>query len=549
MTVVDNFEELPVVKRFVRLPEKPKEQPVSTLNSLLGGQAAGIFKVADVAGGHRIDLDAVTHEGAPLEQAGVVERTLPEAREQLRGGYTFSDLLGADATRQVPQEALNLVSVSPRALEGVQRYQGGPKQADTWVVEKLWNQEGNTELPFLTRVPFDAGTPGRSGSSTPPSRLPSDLILQEPAPIKPAPRRRGERRRKQEPEEAEADGIVELDEPQGAYDVVDRAGILEDEHLTMKALQLSATESLTRHNLQSSSSSLRRSGGSRKEGQAAASGDDEDQRFSAWSSWAKKPRAVSVFDASVDVSLLSDPSRLDMVGIPDSEMAVSLRQVKPASGTGPVTSFRRPLQAASEESLEFEDPLGAASSGVDVEAIIAKSRAQSAESSRTEAQMSFESRYGEQGELMFPTLQSSSPLVERRRATGAREKPRTGHTLVGPPQRLPNRLRQVRMEDLSDLMRPGALSPPTERGATDPQDPTGADEAGRMNVGAMNARDDRNSAIAMQQMIGKQMRKAAEGKYPPAKTPPKPGSGSNFASTRRPASALDLAVGGRARGW
>ncbi|CAK0910383.1 unnamed protein product [Prorocentrum cordatum] len=177
--VVDGVKDLPVTERFQHLPPKAKERPVVRFS----GDGAGIYTVTDERATHRIDLDQV---GGDID-------VVPEAGQDsiLRGGYVVTDLLG-EGSENVPEEVLQYVSLPPRGLDGVQRYHSGrpAKKIDPRLLEELWQRDaqGQAELPFLQRIPFD-GPLGRSGGSLPPARLPGRLLARGQEAIVPPPDR------------------------------------------------------------------------------------------------------------------------------------------------------------------------------------------------------------------------------------------------------------------------------------------------------------------------------------------------------------------------
>ncbi|CAE8724233.1 unnamed protein product [Polarella glacialis] len=548
VTIVDGVQDLPVTRRFKHLSSKNQERPVHQLNSLFDGIATGVFKTVGEKTAHRIDLDTITETEAPTSAwEEIMPEDLAEGDAQgaqrlglsLRGGYTITDMLGADAMH----EALNLVSISPRALEGVQNYHVGvsPKRIDPRVVEELWNRGdsvGNkNELPFLRRVPFDTRFPGRSGGSAPAERLPGDKVLKNPEPFRPPARLR--RQGIEEPsttwEDVGRETIVELDG--GTLAESDQDMFALDEQLASDALALHRAGSSSKPLVQKRDSlaSASAHGGIHAEAQSLDGKNEEDQRFDLWKG-RSKTRGVGVFDPAIDFREVSDPRRLEKVGELDAETSgVFFKSSKPLPKDEDfVSTFRRPLEKPMGRS---DDPLGSAAPLVDIEALMAASpeiQAKGADDVDLESLpggLQRSERYVMTGDLMFPKLPSATPshpslsLPSRQRGGDAVLKAGTGTRQPSLRQRGARQAHSS--EDLSDLMKPGASSSPARQrrnqqhiGEVAYPEKQSQDDAGQWQslqqprLTSDEFREHRNAAMAAQQMLNRQLKRSTQKEFP-----------------------------------
>jgi len=560
ITDIDGIEDLPVPQRFWRNPPSKTEKAVVQYNSVLGAHTSGVFRLVGEELGHSIDLDGVAGR-EPEDNTGPSESRFEEVPAagvqgvQLRGGYTITDLLSPESG-PVSQEALRLVSVAPGALEGVHHYNVGtaPARIDPKVLEELWERtsKGKDELPFLTRIPFDSGL-GRSGGTLPPSRLPSELLLDKPEKVVPPPRRRprGGRSSDKSPvesihtKEAAAPSVVDLDSAEGTRHDTEEDFEL-DEALARRALRERAGFALD---------TSAPAAAEQLEEEALVSGDNsgnadlEDFRFAAWSS-RQPPRAVGVLNPSVDFGTLADAGRIDRVGQFDAENVVSLGQRKPLpQDEAFVSTFRRPLTEplAAGPDGTTADPLGAASPGIDIHEIRAECSGLPGgpedgmgKAFSRPGCLEEESGYIIGGSIKFPKIPEPAPAPEAKAAPSARlgASPRHQRRESGPigddaaaasaTQRLPprlGRLRQARMEDLSDLLKPGAPRTPgaalpgaaaarRELGeVSHPDEATGG--AGlRRPRSTEELREERNAALVQQKELYRHLKNSTRKQFP-----------------------------------
>ena len=560
IVIVDGIHEMPLPQRFQHHAPRRGEQADSRFSSVLGAHTATVVRRIGADGSSeapRVDLDSVDLGDEALET-------------ELRGGYQIVDMLGSDALGSVPKEVLEYVSVSPGALDGVQGYHVGvrPREIDPSVLEELWARStaGEKEMPFLTRVPFDTG-PRKSGGSLPYQRLPHEQLLRRPEPELPPPLRAQVSSIGDDDAEdfnpadfggsVKSSAIVELDDP---LEEASEETLELDEHLAMRAL---ADGDASRHVGSRSAGGgippLRPAEDVKWQGGPEAQDGAEDQRFVAWTSQPRPGRPVGVLEPQVDFGALSDPGRLDLIGVIDEEAAAPVRQGAPLPrGADFVSTFRRPLVPTPEELAA--DPLGAASPGVDVDAVKANvlqsalpSEAEAARTARiAQGGLEQDSQYIMGGDVKFPKLQpaTATAKVHAGGPKPARVAQQRGDSLqsaaekASATRRLPprlGRLRQARLEDLSDLMRPGSggVVARRARGAhatksafPSMRDPSmheprqkhsepGADEdasaSGSLGRPAQEegvARDERNAAYAMQQLLHRRLKSNVRQKFP-----------------------------------
>lgn len=606
ITNIDGIQDMPVPQRFRRKPPSKSEQPVVQYNSLLGGHTAGIFRLGGEELGHRIDLDGVAGEELDAE-GGLGESRFEEVPAvdaqgvKLRGGYSITDLMSPEAG-PASQEALQLLSLSPGALEGVHHYNVGaaPKRIDPKIVEDLWNRaaEGKDELPFLTRIPFDSG-PGRSGGTLPPTRLPSELVLEKPQPIVPPPRHAPHPSRSSAGSPVEAvgveDGVVELDSAGEVPRRDTEEDFALDEALARRSLReragrvlatsgpAAASRTPSEQAIQPLKPVLGETGG-------VAGSDPEDRGFAAWSgrqppSGGRPPRAVGVLNPSVDFGTIADAGRIERVGQFDAENMVTLGQRKPLpQDEAFVSTFRRPLTeplAVGEDGTKA-DPLGAAAPGIDIEEIRAEVAGLppglDAGASSGPAGLEEEGGFIIGGSIKFPKLPTEAPSQEPATAAGVvggglRQQRRTEGSPQGPggssstaarsaTQRLPprlGRLRQARLQDLSDLLKPGASRSPAaalpgalamrgELGEVSHPDDGSGGEPLRRPRSADEQREDRNVALAQQQQLCRHMKNSMQKQYPksrPYVRGPERDEGPRGGSPRRRSGSPVLDLAGR----
>mmetsp|Transcript_83080 Transcript_83080/g.231151 ORF Transcript_83080/g.231151 Transcript_83080/m.231151 type:complete len:284 (-) Transcript_83080:56-907(-) len=236
----------------------------------------------------------------------------------------------------------------------------------------------------------------------------------------------------------------------------------------------------------------------------------EDRRFAAWSSRpqpAPKRQAVGVLAHVIDVGMLSDANRLEKIGQVDADVDVPVRQAKPLpQDEGFVSAFRRPLGSPTEPG---EDPLGPAAPGVDVQAIRAAAAPPPDRGVDVPGGLEQDRDYVFGGGLKFPKLpeQPASGAVAPagRRATAV--------------QRLPpklGRMRQAKIEDLSDLLRPegGGKAPRRARAAGQPERgrrrALSDEERAPEEAGSQRAQ---NASIVAQRVLNKQLKETVWTKF------------------------------------
>jgi len=607
---VDAIQDLPIPKRFEHLPGGRPEKPTRRFDSLRGGEVGGVYRVAEGEKGlhgsrkpHRIDLDEVGGKDPLLGEDQSV-------RPELRGGYTIVDMLSASAYEGLPSDAMQYVSLAPRALEGVHRYDVGSKYkpVDPRTLEKLWEQSAqHNELPFLNRVPFDAGI-GRSGAAQRPSRLPQDMLLDTPEEIIPPPNRQGNSSKvldRPAGSSGEEDGrvtapsqarryqntIVELDEPPRWHE---RTDIRDD---TLAKEELVADEELVSHALSSETGESSHSKPFRQprfsDFQSAShsspldADSSEDFRFATWRAAtppdAKYPRRpFGVLEPSVDFADLSDARRLEGIqfeNVIESEAQVDVRQgaALPAGDF-----FRRPLlDELGPSSVGRKVDLGAVSidikglsigpPGVDVEAVKhdvanqAKAAAEWAAATASEKLRISNSRVLQEDDkfvhgdevffLKIPVTDSSASPARGggNSQAGLLSAPlRSGKSQVNSHPASPakgttsfpslpkgnsagaarhqlgglGRLKRAEHGDLTDLIKPSGRAP-FQESLGELMRP-GLDEPGgdatnvAFGTGAPRSsasqRDQDNAAIAMQQMLHKQLKVNTREKFPSAKS-------------------------------
>lgn len=265
-------------------------------------------------------------------------------------------------------------------------------------------------------------------------------------------------------------------------------------------------------------------------------------RFAAWNERPQpRPRPVGVLDPAVDFGSLSDPKRLDKVGQQDAESGVLLRQsaLLPQDDAF-VSTFRRPLvqqrgdqtSSQGDEDVAKADPLGVAAPGINIEAFRAERSAQVA--LREKESDADRVRGLEQdedfiigGNVKFPKIPQTSMMPARKELTPrhAQIKPRPTPAITATRSLPPKlgRLRQARTEDLSDLLKPGAFSGSSEFAVGEVSHPRDDGPASSNIKGTWRSRppraeaeqrEDRNSAIATQQLLHKRMKGNNREQYP-----------------------------------
>lgn len=519
LTVVDGFQDLPVIKRFKHLAPKSLEQPVQRLNSLSQDMGIGIFQAA---GGkmHRIDLDSVDSEADDASRWEEILTSPQQATGKLdalglsmKGGYTISDMLGNGAI----EDAQRFVSISPGALEGVHQYGSGitPKVVDPAAFEEIWKRAESrgkrTELPFLRRVPFDTGFPGRSGGSEPPDRLPKEMVIDQPEPfLPPASKRKPLEMLDDEPDHETPSASTLATDKQLATDALElRTGGLRNMASDMKAI---ATDS----------SSHASSGDTKLDEQLV-----EDKRFESWMQ-RPKTRGVGVFDPAIDFRESGDPKRLETVGSLDAETSnIFFRSGRPLPKDEVfVSTFRKPLHATGAVDEDTADPLGAAAPGIDLEALkAAVPKEPAAADSALMQQMQQEPEAG----LIFPRLPAAglrreSDKTTKRDAKLAFAKAGGGGASSTKQPAWQSQLKQVRLGDnLSDLMKPPTSDTPLQRGGRgrrtvgevsypeQDSDAAGAvSELQTPRLGGHELRQHRNAAMAAQQMLHRRLKQSVQ---------------------------------------
>lgn len=589
----ERVKDLPIPRRFRHVSPEVSRGAGPEFSSTLGGRVCGIYKIDGGGMGHRIDLDAVA-DGATARDDVVGSKE--ERFVEMQGGYSIVDFLKADSFGNVPKEALQYVSLSPRALEGVQRYDGGDSaiQINPELLEKLWNRNpaGKDELPFLSRIPFDSGV-GRSGGSAPISSLPRHLLVSELEPIVPPPSRECSSSSSSSTPVVESDmhqhRLIELDSPEAS---TSPEMFTADEELAASAF--AAGDNLGfEHQASERPRSIHAPGAAAAA--AADAEDDEDFRFKLWSSKAQQ-RPVGVFQPAVDMGSLSDPRRLERVGQMNTESEADVNFFDPEPlphDEDFISAFRQPLQLPEDQDMAA-DPLATASPGVDVRKVIEGRNA--ALQARQEGQQRLPAAGPELeqddsfvmgGEVMFPKIPGVAPLSshasavqrasERQHPAVMAQHPAPAAASPSAPtsplraaeplaakaiQQLPPRLgklRQARIEDLRDLVKPGSkgASPPGSRlrggmlaSLGEVACPGGAEDDSLSSLQqpartAAELRDQRNVAEAMQRTLHKQLKETTRREFPgrPLAAPRRAGhakGGRQDASPGRRATLLDV---------
>jgi len=495
---VGDAQELPVVQRFKHLPGKPSEAPVRQFNSMTGLETSGIFRRLGEFEGHRIDLDEV---GLQPEEPGRWEEIRPEGGNsgkldevglKLKGGYTISELVGANSFK----EAQHLLSLSPAGLEGVHHYNANisPKIVSREALEEIWSmgeERGvKDELPFLRRVAFDTAVPHSSGGSVTPERLAADKLLAQPEPELPPAALRDH---PQHPQGGAApkESVIDLDEPEddSIFDL--------DARLASDAMRLQRTAAM--NTVDASHLPV-----SEEPAPKADPGENEERRFQAWQH-RSKTRGVGVFDPTVDFKYMSDPNRLEQVGDLDAETSgIYFRSSRPLPQDEDfVSTFRRPLDAQEAD----QAPLGPNAATVDVQALKQDTSPKAAPPDPEDL-----------GDIIFPSL----PGVGHRPSHKATGKEKDFSRRAGASRQAPQlgNVRQVRLNDnLADLVKPGAQS--SARAALRPrlgevQQKEGDDPWQDMQKPSLTAKeiqDNRNAAMAAQRVLHRHLKRTNLQKY------------------------------------
>ena len=231
-------------------------------------------------------------------------RKLEEVGLKLKGGYTISELVGANSF----QEAQHLLSLSPAGLEGVHHYNANisPKIVSQEALEEIWSvgeERGvKDELPFLRRVAFDTPVPYSSSGSVTPERLAADKLLAQPEPELLPAALRDSHVQGAGPKES----VMDLDEPPEDDSIFDL-----DARLASDAMRLQRTAAM--NTVDASHPPV-----SDEPEPKADPGENEERRFQAWQH-RSKTRGVGVFDPTVDFKYMSDPNRLEQAGDLDAE--------------------------------------------------------------------------------------------------------------------------------------------------------------------------------------------------------------------------------------
>lgn len=433
----------------------------------------------------RVNLDAVALDDVlfPLDVA---------TSSEPHGGYTTS-ALSTGLAEDLPSIVREYVAVAPHALRGVHSYQTSRRKRTlpAEVVEQLWERSdpGEDELPFLTRVPFDEGL-RRSGGSMPAPRLPKEMLLDGPEATRPPPERSRAAR-------------LEAADQQDAFAA--------DEDLLARA----------------------RPGGAVVGGRAAArplaaAGVDgippldEDTRFTKWSTRVAGvdlgKKTVSILDSSVDFGSLRDPGRLEKVGVLDAEAEVPVGRRRPLPQDAEfISTFRRPL---ADGAADDRDPLGLAAPDIDITELDEVVRSSVPDNSRKD------SDYLDGGALKFPRLRfqklpsAAATGSSAAASAGGAKKRDSGNGTQRLPPRL-GRLRQARLEDLSDLLRPGGSSTaPAGSSAVGrvgrlPQPGGTGPEVTATEDGKLGSQE--NAALAAQQMLNKRLTSMTRQRFPSRK--------------------------------
>lgn len=381
----------------------------------------------------------------------------------LEGGYTIADVLQNARTRQDDgrdaQKSLeSFIQVSPHAMQGVHSYsvEAKPKSLDPSVLEDLWKRAaaGQGELPFLSRVPFDVGV-RRSGGALPPGRIDRELLQTSPSPEIPAPDFR----------QANSEDPL-VDDSSRASEQRDET-FKSDEDLISKVLN---TEVRRMPKQQSRSDSQK-------------------------SSW--KPAAMSVLEPRIDIGSLQNPGRLDNVGDMQSEIDVAIgRRATPQKSETQddgLPAFRRPLVGGAET----DDPLGSAAPGVDIASV--RRRLADETSPVIGTQVFARNVEGESGmaagAFRFPRLPASEPkrMFDQPRPSTPKQPPRLG------------RLRQAKVADLGDLIKPSSKPPKAIGNLQSPFDVAAA---------APEGTEAKESALAAQRLLNKRVALKVQQRFP-----------------------------------
>ncbi|CAE7403102.1 unnamed protein product [Symbiodinium sp. KB8] len=493
---VGDAQELPVVRRFKHLPGKPSEAPVRQFNSMTGLETTGIFRRLGEFEGHRIDLDEVGLEPEEpsrweeIRPEGGNSRKLEEVGLKLKGGYTISELVGANSF----QEAQHLLSLSPAGLEGVHHYNANisPKIVSQEALEEIWSvgeERGvKDELPFLRRVAFDTPVPYSSSGSVTPERLAADKLLAQPEPELLPAALRDSHVQGAGPKES----VMDLDEPPEDDSIFDL-----DARLASDAMRLQRTAAM--NTVDASHPPV-----SAEPEPKADPGENEERRFQAWQH-RSKTRGVGVFDPTVDFKYMSDPNRLEQAGDLDAETSgIYFRSSRPLPQDEDfVSTFRRPLDAEADHA-----PLGPNAATVDVQALKEDTSPKAAPPDPEDL-----------GDIIFPSLPGAGHRPSQKAEGKEKElRRRAGASRSQAPQ-LGN-VRQVRLNDnLADLVKPGAQS--SARAALRPrlgevQPKEGDDPWQDMQKPSLTAKeiqDNRNAAMAAQRVLYRHLKRTNLQKY------------------------------------
>jgi len=234
----------------------------------------------------------------------------------------------------------------------------------------------------------------------------------------------------------------------------------------------------------------------------------DDEPFAMPSGRLRAP-LVSVMEPSVDFKSSQDGKRLENVGEFDAETWVRPRTKAPVPRDDEfVSTFRRPLVSAESDD---GDPLGKAAPDVDISEVKAavaedsqRSKSQTSTSRSVDSKNALEDseNYIVGTELRFPKLSRRQPPAATTPASITKRP-----TDIAPQKRATRRSKGFERphEDLTDLVKPvhrvGELEIPQSESSGKDSD------LRRGPLSESGARDKRNTAMAMQQLLGRRLKK------------------------------------------
>jgi len=162
VTELDDVRSIPMLRRFDHTEQKQEPQPLKRYSTMYGQYVNGVYNLGN-------DEIAINLNEVP-------EIPKDESFGQ-KGGYTIVDLLDPKNYSNIPKEALDVIQVSPQALQGVHYYdisssmgEGSVPLFNREMIQEMWSSSDNFNPPFMKRIPFDTIN-RQSGRALPPSAV------------------------------------------------------------------------------------------------------------------------------------------------------------------------------------------------------------------------------------------------------------------------------------------------------------------------------------------------------------------------------------------